>query len=150
MPAPSPVGRRGIAPRERKGTLFGGGKEIVPLVKWVRELTSLDPCTSPGSLLFARPSEISDLTSKGWTLVIADNPRHKFYNHTEIRTVEDKREVPVRALSNVNFQKEVSPYCGEKANCIVLANGNEQFPFDGEIEGKVILDFIDAHVSREL
>jgi thiol-disulfide isomerase/thioredoxin len=139
-----------FAPRERKGTLYGGTKETLPLVKWVRELTSLDPYTSPGSLVFASPNEITDLAAGGWALVVADNPRDEFYNHTEIRGVEDKREVAVRALNNVNFEKERSKYCEDKLTCIVLVKGETRFSYDGAIERKAILEFIDAHIPPDL
>jgi thiol-disulfide isomerase/thioredoxin len=139
-----------FAPRERKGAIYGGVKEALPLVKWIRELTSLDPYTSPGSLLFASPKEISDLTANGWVLVVADNPRQEFFNHTEIRGIEGKREVTVRALSSVNFEKDISKYCGEKLNCIVLAKGEEQIVYEGEVERKAVLAFIDGHVPLDL
>jgi hypothetical protein len=73
-----------------------------------------------------------------------------FYNHTEIRAVEDKREVAVRALNTAKFESDVAKYCGGKKNCIALAKGTSVFAFDGEIERKAILGFIDTHVPREL
>jgi thiol-disulfide isomerase/thioredoxin len=141
-----------FAPRERKGALYGGAKEIVPLVKWVRDLTSLDPYTSPGSLLFAPPNEVSDLSNEGgWALIVVDNPRNQFYNHTELRTLESRPELPLRAISNVDYEKDVPRYCGQKGvNCITLTNGKESFVYDGEIEPGAILAFIDAHVGPEL
>ena len=142
----STPGVQHFAPKERKGEQFGGERTVLALAKWVKKNSGKDPFTKPHSLLFVSPKEIEADIQENWILLTIDNPRKQSYNHTEIRKCEEVRDdVLVRALSNKHFPKEAENFCNGKEHCIVLTNGKDKFEYQGEIESRLLLDFIDFH-----
>lgn len=140
-----------FAPRERRGQVFGGKRETLPLVKWIRNHTGIDPFTKPGSLLFASPEDIAETQKENWVLVATDNPRKLFYNHTALRDCEDDRFLQLRALSNVQYPEKTKELCGaDTNNCLVLTNGKQTFKYEGQIDTDALLDFIAQHISDDL
>jgi hypothetical protein len=142
-----------FAPRHRTGVTFAGEREVLPLAKWVREKTGLDPYTKPNSVLFASPDEVADLTGAGRpVVVVVDNPRKQALNHTILRHCEAQRgEIPFRAISSEHFQSEVNRYCpNEKRSCVVVTDGKQAFEYTGDIDEDALLTFIDIHAPSEL
>jgi thiol-disulfide isomerase/thioredoxin len=140
-----------FAPRQRNGVAYGGVKDVLHMTKWVRNITSLDPYTKPGSLIFTNPEEVSALTADGsWAFIVVDNPRKQFYNQTEIRKCEDQRSVAFRALSNAQFAVDAARLCKGELNCAVLTDGNEAHEYGGAIDAGSILAFLDDRIPRDL
>jgi thiol-disulfide isomerase/thioredoxin len=142
-----------FAPRHRTGVAFGGEREIVPLTKWVRNKTGLDPYTKPNSILFGSPEEIADLTGAGRPMVVVvDNPRKQTINHTVLRRCEALRvEIPFRAISSEHFQSDVGRYCpNERKSCVVVTDGKQVVEYAGEMDEDELLTFIDIHAPSEL
>jgi hypothetical protein len=140
-----------FAPHRRNGISFGGAKDVLHIAKWIRELTSLDPYTKPGSLLFTAPDEIESIVADNkWVFVVVDNPRKHSFNHTEIRKCEGERSVEIRAISNVQFVSEGARLCRGGQSCAVLVGAGETVVYDGEATAERILAFVDDRVPREL
>ena len=140
-----------FAPHEKNGQAYGGEREVLPLVKWVKKMADVTPFTKPGSLLFVTPSEIEELEKESWVLIVADDPRNQHYNHTELRNCEGQRMIELRALSSTHWPKEVENACGTGIDhCIVLTDGKRKFLYEGDVETDKILTFFDSHVSPDL
>lgn len=139
-----------FAPKQRKGELYGGEKKVLPMVKWIKRMSDVLPFTQPGALLFASPSELTELEKEHWVMIVADDPRKLAYNHTVFRSCEQERLIELRALSTSHYPKEVSELCNGEDTCVALTNGKDKFLFEGALEEERLLDFFDEHVSPEL
>ena len=137
-------------PKERHGQAYGGEKEVMPLVKWIKRMTNVVPFTTPNSLLFASPAEIEETEKESWVFVVADDPRKQLFNHTVLRSCEQERLVELRAMSNTHFPKEAAELCGGETSCMVLTDGKQRIRYDGDVSADKILEFFDAHVAPDL
>lgn len=141
-----------FSPMQRRGQVFGGLLESLPVVKWVRNMTGLDPFTRPNSLAFMTPSEIAEAQTMKWLLIAVDNPRRHRFNHSELRACEGQRLVKPVALSVTHHPEESVRLCGESPRCLVLTNGERRILFDGpeNADRDAILAFVDQHVDPDL
>jgi hypothetical protein len=143
---------RYFPPNQKTGVLYTGERVLIPLAEWVLNVTTIEPYTAPGSVLFVPPSEIDAITAEGgWAFVVVDDHRARFSDHNEIRNCEERYEIQFRALSNVDYRKEASRYCrNDSNNCIFLTNGEQTFDFSGDVNSQEIAAFLDANLPADL
>lgn len=138
-----------FAPKERKPIMYGGEKEVLPMARWIKQQTGKIPFTKPGNLLYNQKEELQERTKNGWVLIVVDNARNQYYNHTNIRNCEEDRDIPIRAFDPSLDPKFTSDLCGTEEHCILLLKDAEKHEYKGEIDTEEILTFIDDVINKK-
>ncbi|EAY18645.1 Thioredoxin family protein [Trichomonas vaginalis G3] len=136
-----------FAPHSKMGQRFGG-KDVVGLTKFVKNNANMLPYTSPNHLAYAKPNEVEKILKENPVFLVFDTHRNCHYNQTEIRLVEEKRDVDIRAIDPVENPKEVKKYCGSTEPCMVLLQGNNKIKYEGPATSADILAFFDEKVEE--
>lgn len=132
-----------FAPHDKTGELYGGKFELIPMVKWVKGLTSFMPLASPGKLLFVSPEEIEEQKRKSPIFLVADDPIKSALNHTILREGENHPAVLFRAI---NIHKYPNVLEGTTMSLLL---DDQVIPYKGEVDIDDIYKFIDEHIHTD-
>lgn len=144
-------------PHSRRGDHYGGERNIIHFVKWIKGVTGDIPYNKPWMLLFIKEGdhlkEINDFLIKEnkYVFTVVDSPRKPYYNHTVFRNVETFRDDIVFRAVSIEADEGMK-ICGstEKRNCMVLLHEDQKVEYNGDVNEDKIFDFLDLNVKDEL